>query len=186
MIGAIYDRDYFCEEFIQEVIGTLRSKLKIAQVLARKEIENYLLIPTALDRAIARVIDERAERSARRSTNQINSAKLLDEITRPMKSDVMAQLMARRDDFFRPKGKDRSQAYRHVMASLEAKWENLGERIILVPGKEVLARLRERAHEMFGITLTESRIAEALRKEEIPEDMCSLVHLLEQFRQTHH
>jgi hypothetical protein len=88
MIGALYDRDYFCDEQIAEVLEKLGTSLKLAWVLDRKEIENYLLIPAALDRAIVRMLKARRERGAEKAPLQIDSAGLLDEITRPLREDV--------------------------------------------------------------------------------------------------
>ena len=54
LIAAVYDRDYFCEEEVDHVKGQLEQTLQLAHVHSSKEIENYLLVPTALDRAIRR------------------------------------------------------------------------------------------------------------------------------------
>src|SRR5713101_5784515 len=59
IIAAIYDRDYFCQEYIDEILATLSVRLRLGHVHRRKEIENYLLIPAALDRAIAHGTSER-------------------------------------------------------------------------------------------------------------------------------
>ena len=61
-IAAIYDRDYFCPEQICEVVAKLSGHLRLAHVHKRKEIENYLLIPVVLDRALRRAVDERVAR----------------------------------------------------------------------------------------------------------------------------
>jgi energy-coupling factor transporter ATP-binding protein EcfA2 len=186
MIGAIYDRDYFCNEHIADIVGKLMERLALAHVLERKEIENYLLIPAAIDRAIYRTIRSRIEHGSKTPIDDISSAELLTELTNPMKADVMSQLMARRDDYFRPSGRDRSQNYKHVVTSFETKWADLDSRLTLVPGKEVLAQLRKRIQEKCNVTLTEARIAESITKDEIPDDMKSLLALLEQYRNTGH
>jgi hypothetical protein len=61
-IAAIYDRDYYSDEQISEVISALSQNLKLTHVHERKEIENYLLMPTVLDRALNRSLVERATR----------------------------------------------------------------------------------------------------------------------------
>lgn len=58
-IGAIYDRDYFCDEQIEEVRSSLTSALNFAWILGRKEIENYLLVPSAIERAVTRALRSR-------------------------------------------------------------------------------------------------------------------------------
>ena len=61
-IAAVYDRDYFWSEQIQEVVTALSEHLKLAHVHERKEVENYLLIPDVLDRALRRAVDESVAR----------------------------------------------------------------------------------------------------------------------------
>ena len=67
----------------------------------------------------------------------MGSAALLHKITQTMKDDVLSQLMARRHDYFHPKGQDRSRLYKDVLASFESRWADLDTRLALVPGKEV-------------------------------------------------
>ncbi len=184
MIGAIYDRDYFCDEQIAHVLQSFKANLRIGYVLERKEIENYLLSPPALDRAIARAAVLHAGDNAASRAEMINCAELLDNITNPMKENILAQLMARRHDYLGHNGQDKSQIYKDVLTRFEHRWTVLESRIALVPGKEVLRMLREQVQGSFGVTLTDARILEAMSRNEIPADMCNLLTALEAFRIT--
>jgi AAA domain, putative AbiEii toxin, Type IV TA system/AAA ATPase domain len=186
MIGAIYDRDYFCDDYIADVLKSLGASLKLACVLDRKEIENYLLIPFALDRAIARTLNASRERGSAKIAIAVDSAALLDEITQSLKDDVLSQLMARRDEYVRRNGQDRSGFYKDVLATFEARWNSLDTRISLVPGKEVLSQFRQRIQNLYGITLTDARIAESINKEDMPTDMRTLLESMEAFRKSSH
>lgn len=183
LISAVYDRDYFCDEQVADVLERLRMNLKLAWVLDRKEIENYLLVPAALDRAIVRSLN--ASRKHRRDDKDlvVDSAQLLDNITQPLKGEVLSQLMARRHDYLRPTGVDPSQLYKDVLGVFDSRWATLDTRIELVPGKEVLRVFRQRVQDDYGVTLTEARIAESLNKEDIPTDMRRLIDELEKFRE---
>jgi energy-coupling factor transporter ATP-binding protein EcfA2 len=182
MIGAVYDRDYFCEEQIVAVLESLNASLRMSHVLERKEIENYLLIPSALDRAIGRAM--RNEHSSASRTAAIDSAKLLREITEPLKEDILSQLMARRHDYLGRRGQDKSQLYKGVLTSFEQRWTCIEARMTLVPGKDVLRTLRDRVQRSFDVTLTDARITEAMNQSEIPADMRDLLAALERFRTT--
>jgi hypothetical protein len=186
MIGAIYDRDYFCEEQVAEVLAALEKSLKLAWVLERKEIENYLLVPAALDRAVVRTLNARRERGAEKPTGLVDSAKLLDDITRPMKDEVLAQLMARRHDYFGRTSEDKSRLYKHVLGPFDSRWANLSTRIAIVSGKEVLRLFRQRVQDLCDVTLTDARIAESISRDDIPTDMRRLLQSLENFRTTQH
>ena len=185
MIGAIYDRDYYCDEQVDQVTQSLRTNLKLAWVLERKEIENYLLVPAALDRAIARTLSVRHERGSK-SVAVVDSTELLDDITRPLRDDVLSQLMARRHDYFHHTGQDKSRVYKDVLSAFDARWAKLDTRIALVPGKFVLGQFRQRVQDLCGVTLTDPRIAEAINREDIPSDMRELLASMEIFRTAKH
>ncbi len=182
IIGAVYDRDYYCDEQIADVEDRLGASLKLARVHERKEIENYLLIPTALNRAVSKALNERRERTSEKEVAAVDAAVLLEEITRPMKEDVLSQLMARRHDYLQSSGHDKSKLYKEVMGAFESRWASLSTRLTLVAGKEVLRLFRQKIHDLYGVMLTEARIVESLHKDEIPVDMIELLTYLEHFR----
>ena len=162
-ISAVYDRDYFCEEFINVVLETLHGHLPLAHVHARKEIENYLLVPDALDRAI----EQTAGRDNQLAANAFPpAADLLREITELLKDSVQSQLQARRWDHFRHSGRDLADVNREALAGFGAAWSDPQKRLELVPGKEVLAQFRARVQESLGVTLTDNRVIDAMRRDE--------------------
>ncbi len=52
----------------------------------------------------------------------------------------------------------------------------------LVPGKEILKALRERCQSEWGITLTDIRIIDGFRKEDIPGELVRLLEDLNAYR----
>jgi energy-coupling factor transporter ATP-binding protein EcfA2 len=185
-IGALYDRDYFCNEHIDHVMASLGTSLAWGWVHERKEIENYLLIPAALDRAVHRTLQARRERGTGPLGTDVDSARILDEITIPMKDDVLSQLMARRHEFLLPKGQDPSRLYKDMLAPFERRWADLGTRLSLVPGKEVLGQFRQHIQDAYSVTLTDARIVEAINRDDVPEDLRALLESLETFRTSRH
>ncbi len=107
---------------------------------------------------------------------------LLEEITRPLKEEVLSQLMARRHDYLHTTGRDRSQLYKGLLGTFDSRWAYLNTRIPLVPGKEVLRRFRQRVQDLHNVTLTDARIIESLHREDIPSDMRRLLNSLDSFR----
>jgi energy-coupling factor transporter ATP-binding protein EcfA2 len=179
IIAAVYDRDYFCQEFIGVVLGALHGHLPVAHVHARKEIENYLLVPDALDRAIEQTVGGVDQLAVNAFTT---AADLLREITDPLRDSVQSQLQARRWDHFRHSGRDLADVNREALAGFGAAWNDLQKRLELVPGKEVLAQFRTRVQESLGISLTDSRVIDAMRRDEIPADLVDLLRRLDNFR----
>ena len=96
------DRDYRCDEEIESIRQELTQKLKLTHIHARKELENYLLEPVVLDRALKHKI---TDASIRRGVlpEEIEgepSAEILDTITNPLRRGIEAQYIARRVEYF--------------------------------------------------------------------------------------
>ena len=150
-ISAIYDRDYYCSEHVGEVVRTLSSRLRFAHVHQRKEIENYLLVPEALDRASARLVEERRGRDGFSSQDRPNISNLLLEITEPMRDYISSHIMARRAEYFKHTGRDMADINQETIAWFNQRWTDLPERLKIVPGKDVLRSLRGILQEKFGV-----------------------------------
>ncbi|WP_437915579.1 AAA family ATPase [Sorangium sp. So ce302] len=180
-IAAVYDRDYFCEEEISHVYSTLSAALALAHVHERKEIENYLLIPAAIDRAAQRAAADRATRTNSTPVALPPAEQVLRDITDGMRDEVQAQLIARRGTYLRNQRKDLSEITRETLAMVSAKWNVLSYRLEIVGGKDVLRALREH-YQKLGIALTDARIIDALHREDIPGDLVALLNKLEQYR----
>ncbi|WP_416050282.1 ATP-dependent nuclease [Cupriavidus basilensis] len=181
-IAAIYDRDFFCEEQISFVSDKLHKALALAHVHERKEIENYLLVPAALDRCIKRGLDERSSRGLAAIPFSVDSASLLSTITEAMKDDVQGSFIGHRQTYLRNTGKDASTTAGETLRWLAPRWAELETRLCLVPGKEVLQRFRDRVSELYGVSITEAKVIDTMRIDEIPVDMKELLVQLERFR----
>jgi hypothetical protein len=182
MMGAVYDRDYCCDEEIAAVSLSLSGHLRLAHIHGRKEIENYLLIPEALDRAIVRAVADRNSRTGGSASVTPNSLELLREITDPLKDEVQSHLIARRSNYLRSKGIDLAIITRETLARFASQWEDLPLRLALVPGKDTVRTFRERTQVKLGVSLTDARIVDAIHKDEIPPDLVALLEELERFR----
>ena len=182
MIGAIYDRDYFCPEEIAAVTETLSRHLRLAHVHQRKEIENYLLVPEALDRAMARAVADRASRTGIAAGEVPKAAGLLQGITDPLRDEVQSQLIARRTTYLRSSGKDVADLTRETLAWFTPQWEDLSLRLQIVPGKEVLRAFREKVQALLNVSLGDARIVDAIHRPEIPPDLEELIRGVESFR----
>lgn len=181
-IGVIYDRDYFPEEQVQDIKDDLSKHLSIAHIHGRKEIENYLLIPSALEKALEKAIKERAKRSGEKEINHTPISELLNEITEPMKSDIQAQYMAKRSDYLKFSKLDNATINAETIDIFNKKWATVETRMEIVPGKEVLKKFREKVQTDYSVNLTETRIINEIDKEDIPVDLIELLQTLEEFR----
>jgi len=104
------------------------------------------------------------------------------EITDPLKNGVLGQLIAKRSAFMRSSGVDQATTAAETASTFEAQWKQLELRLKLVPGKEVLKRMRDVARDRYGVTLSDQRILSAFRKSDIPADLLTLLTGLDDFR----
>ncbi|WBV43790.1 ATP-dependent endonuclease [Pseudoroseomonas cervicalis] len=181
-IAAIYDRDFFCAEHIDEVRSKLSENLTFSHVHERKEIENYLLIIPAIDRAVRRAIDERVNRKNMNPTEAPNIEEVLKNITEKMQENICAQFISKRIEYHKRSRINTSDITSEAIKIFNYNWSTLEGRLKISPGKEVLGLLRVYLQEKFGISLTEAKIIESMHLEEIPKDLTDMLDSLEYFR----
>ena len=182
VFGGIFDRDFRPDQEIYGLLEKLASELALPVILARKEIENYLLVPTVLDRTLARLLEDRARRNGEPASEGRPIAEFLQEITAPMESAVQAQYIAKAVDFLAPTGKDGSTINREAIEVFDRKWHDDQLRLHIVPGKRVLSELFSRVQEECKVNLTTAKIIDQMHESEIPLDLRQSLREIDSFR----
>lgn len=182
LIGAIFDRDYCSSEEIEKINKELNEHLDFAHFHKRKEIENYLLIPEVLARAIKKAILESSKRNGGKIIEAESVYLILEKLTKELRASVQAQYISKRMEFFKRSNKDKATIATETIKMFDSKWENLASRMEIIPGKDVLRELRKELQEKYNITLTDSRIIEEFKKEEIPDDLVGLLEKIDEYR----
>ena len=181
-IGVIYDRDYACPEQVQSILDELRAHVALAHIHERKEIENYLLVPEVLCRAMQSAVSERARRLGEQSAEPGSIVEILERLTGPLKGRVQSQYIARRTEYLRRTGRDAATIAEETLEWFEPIWGCLETRMEVVPGKDVLKLLRDELQSQYAISLTDHRIVGAFKPKEIPADLANLLRALDAFR----
>jgi hypothetical protein len=182
LLAAIFDRDYLCEEKISEILRKLKQSIPTAFVHQRKEIENYLLVPNALQRALEDAIHERRTRTGE-VAGQIETVEtLLSTVTEPMKNDALGQYVQSRVEFLCPGRRHAATITTETIKWFDEKWRNMDSRMEVVPGKKTLSTLRTILQDRYSVGLTDGRIVASIRQEEIPSDLSDLLRALDNFR----
>lgn len=155
-----------------------------ARIHQRKELENYLLVPSALERAIKRRIAEQNRRTGGKVLFDKNLTDLLSTLTAPLRHKIEAKYLARRRSFqkARKPSLDESTIDEQLMNEFEQLWHDPECRCDLVPGKDVLAALNTHLQETYKVTLSPAIIIDSFHKEEVPFDMAELIEEIEWFR----
>ncbi|AIQ13396.1 ATP-dependent nuclease [Paenibacillus durus] len=183
-IGAIFDRDFWCDEELLEIQLEIREHLELSHVHSKKEIENYLLNPEVLEKSLKKAIRERENRTETIISEGESVYHILDRVTSPLKITIQGQYLARRTDYLKGKksGMDTATINTETLSLFEEKWTDLNRRMDLVPGKIVLKLLRDELQRIYMVSLTDFKIIDEFTTREIPEDLRDLLFRIEEFR----
>ncbi|EDQ6205877.1 AAA family ATPase [Salmonella enterica subsp. enterica] len=183
-IGAVYDRDYWCDAQITETEQELRNNLHFAYIHKRKEIENYLLVPCVLNRVLEKYVNERNSRSEITIELDESIEDILYMLTANLRIDSQSQYVGKYIEYMKKSGSSLDQATltADAIRAFEEKWNNLDTRLMIVSGKQTLKELRNYISTKWSVTLTEIRIIDEFAECEIPQDMRELIARLEVYR----
>ena len=141
MLGAVFDRDYRCDEEIAAIREELKQSLKLVHFHGRKELENYLLIPVVLDRVIRKKVRDFAHQRDIEVPETMPSSEILLKITEPMRANVQAQYIDNRVRYLGGARVHNSTITGDSIRIFDAKWRLLDTRLEIVPGKQTFSEL---------------------------------------------
>jgi hypothetical protein len=183
--GVIFDRDYRSTAECDEVQEELRRICDFAKVHRRKEIENFLLHPDTLARALEKRLSEKAARTGKVTKVEINISAVLERITSEMRYRVQARYLEKRRPFEHSKttGLADETITEKLMKEYDEEWEALERRLKMVPGKETFASLNTYLQERVGVTLTQTLVIDNFRRQEIDPELVELFGAISTFIQ---
>lgn len=181
--AVILDRDYRSAGECEAIINKCKGVADYARIHSRKEIENFLLVPDAIDRAAAKRISSRPDRRGPRTLEVPWAAGCLEKFAQEKRAYVFSQFLSEARSFGRRSspGKHETEISEAVLKSLEVQWESPDMRWSLIPGKEALSFLNESLQKQFGVSVTPAAIIDAMTVAEIPAEMSELVRILGEF-----
>lgn len=182
--AVVFDKDYRSESEIHHELKELNAGNFFVHIHSCKEIENFLLIPNVIHRAIKERIRESNSRTGKTKESDIDINVLLNEISDSFKHKTQAQIQSNRLKFeksLNPKT-DESTIIEAILKEFEIKWQELSEKLKIVPGKEFLSTLNTRLQKDYKITVTPANIVSATQRNEIPSEIVTLISKIEEFR----
>jgi hypothetical protein len=178
-IAALFDRDYKCEDEIQKISKKFENEIEYVHFFSRKEIENYLLIPSAIEQAINDKLRERHHENFE-LVEKMYFFEMMYSLTNDLKSQVYSQLSAN----LIKKG-DRTDIATILDAftkKFDASWKDLNYRLKVVPGKEFISALNTHLQKKYQITVTNAQIINHIKKEEFDPELLEVLNSLELFK----
>jgi AAA15 family ATPase/GTPase len=171
-LSAVFDKDYRCPEEIDSFIRDLEKDAEFIHVLSKKEIENFLLIPKALERAINDKIDKRKSLYPSKAFPKLEIQNLLNEICESFKVLVISQFASHKFKFLKTFGcEDLAVVIAEQQKYFESNWNDLGFKLSCIPGKEALSMLNSKLQEIYGISITNNNIISAMTERDIDPDL---------------
>jgi energy-coupling factor transporter ATP-binding protein EcfA2 len=178
--GLVLDSDYRSDQEISDIQTDLNSDFEFVHIHRRKELENYLLVPNAIDRATSREL----RRAGRKDRVGPLAGELLGSIAASMRLKVQAQRVEKAQAWLRSRRdpRDASTIHEEVVRQFEAAWEE--QQIALIPGKEALAALNRRLQDSDGLSVSMFSIVDEMQASDLPADITLLLRRLIRFRKS--
>ncbi|MDB5653473.1 MAG: hypothetical protein JWQ94_1086 [Tardiphaga sp.] len=158
-IAALLDRDFRCDEEISELVRDGKLSVPHFHILEAKEIENFLLVPTAISKALEQRIRDSRLPTKRPALSTDRIEEILDGILAEQKANLVGQYIANRVRFFSTgSSKDPSTVVREAMDIFDSCWSIPGRRLELCSGKKAFAALNGKLQAEAGVSITSTQV----------------------------
>lgn len=181
--AAILDRDFRSNKECKEIEETCKKFCDLIIVLECKEIENFLLLPDAVDVAARRRVEDRSKRTGLKLEYTESSIDWLSEYSTESKTYVQSQYLVNHRRFERSKRPevDESVFGQEALQEFEDGWEDVQWRLKVIPGKAALSAINRKLQETYGVSITPTAVIDAMSKGQVPEGVRDLVNKLARF-----
>ena len=158
-------------------------EVSYVHVWSKKEIENYLLHPRALDAAISRQLQARQKRGSLEAIPDFSSEKLIDVVSQEFRNELYGHILEGKMRYLQKSGcgLDLSSVAAQTMERFEKDWSDMESRLGILPGKLFLSALNRHLQESLGISLTPKLISDCMAIELVDSDIIALFDALSTF-----
>jgi hypothetical protein len=154
--AAILDKDYRSKAECDEITAECKKFCALVAIHHCKEIENFVLVPEAIDRAAARKVIDQARRSGRSDKAKFApfTRAFLENFAQQKKSYVQAQYLSVRRAFERRRSSGMHEATfsQAILEEFEDLWNSEAIRLAIIPGKEALSAINGHLGSSTGVS----------------------------------
>jgi energy-coupling factor transporter ATP-binding protein EcfA2 len=169
---CILDSDYHSDQEIADRLKDSKTKNVELHIWSQKEIENYLLVESAIHRLINRQI---ARRTKGPTVGEVKAQ--IEKVANSMKEEVFDALSTELLTHDRSLGS--GGANKAARKIIQEKMQEERGLLSIVSGKTVISGLSEWSQSEFGVSLNAITIAKELKSSEIHEEICKVVRAIE-------
>lgn len=183
----IIDKDFRSPEECEYIRSQFTDEIDYTHIHERKEIENYLLIPEVLLRAIKRKLNRTSTQKPdnRRGEFAEDIYKIIETLCEENEIEpyVLSQLQAKATEFHKRESPhlDDSSINIKVIKQFTMNWKSMENKMSMVPGKDFLRYINKYLSENYRISLTHRDILSCFTKDDIPDDLSILIQELSAF-----
>jgi hypothetical protein len=169
---CILDADYHTREEIEARYNDARTRGVQLHIWNRKEIENYLLVPPAIQRIISASLPENA-----RCPSIQEVADKLNELAFALRDEVFDNLASELHK--RNRHWDTGTANKRAREIVNGAFATAEGRLSIISGKRALSLLTAWSKDSYNVSFSVVRLARELTKEEIAPEVQKVVSAIE-------
>ncbi len=163
-IYALFDSDYHTEKEIQiRKEEAIKTKINI-HIWSKKEIENYLIVPTA----ILRILKSESTKAHHLIVSDIET--IIKQKTLEMQEDLIDKMA---DEIQK---QDKKQTISAARKKAKLKIEKIEDRVC---GKDLISLLSKWTQENYKVSLSPIKLSSQLQLNEIHEELKNVIHMIE-------
>jgi len=168
---CLLDSDYHTQVQISSRFTEAKSHGVELHVWSRKEIENFLIVPTTIQRIVyAGCREKHTPPSVQDVKDEI------DRIAETLKDEVF-------DSFCTEFATDRSlaagTANKRAREKVTQAWKSFDTRISVIPGKQTISNLSDWSQKKYGVSFNATKLATFLQIDEIHPELAAVVEAIE-------
>ena len=169
---CIFDSDYHTGDEIEKRFEQAeRHKIQL-HIWKKKEIENYLLIPEAIQRIIANNIP-----SGNLPPDVVDIANKVDDIANDLKIDSFDAIA--NEFLIQDRSGGVTTVNRKARQKIDDAWKTSEGRFSIVSGKNVMSKLSEWSNTKYNVSFSSTGIAKELLPREIPSEVINVITAIE-------
>lgn len=172
-VMCILDSDYHTPDQIAERKRDAADKGVWLHIWCQKEIENYLLVPTAIARLLSDTVDRKTNPPTASEVEQrltIETAAMMDTVLDGYSQEFLIDN--------RSGGVHKANEKARELIALKETYQS--GQISLVSGKDLFARLSSWCQKEFSVSISVARVARTIRQDELPRELCDVVLKIEE------
>ncbi|MEK7148675.1 MAG: AAA family ATPase [Patescibacteria group bacterium] len=181
--SVIFDRDYRSDEEVASITSELSGTCQFVTIHKRKEIENFLLHPGVLDKAVIIAIRKKQGLSVANEVTIRPAAEILNEVADTFRTNILPLYLSARRRFIKraSPGLDDSTIDTEGLKKFEGEWETLSGKLRLIPGKEVFSMFNHILQKEYGISITPRMVVDSFTQAEMDAELIQLITNLNKF-----